>query len=229
METLDGLKRFSKNGGEYWMGRDIQAILGYDKWENFKKVIEKAREGCKSAGAQPKYHFLDTGKMVLIGSGAQREKEDCFLTRYACYLIAMNGDPSKAEIGSAQTYFAIQTRRQEISDLSLNDEKRLELRDRVKAAVKHLNSAAKNSGVVNYAFFHDAGYVELMAFFQIAAGGLSSGKTKTGAHRSPRRLNSVPRPGTISGRRRRILSSRRGCSGSRRPWARWRRRGCRWH
>jgi DNA-damage-inducible protein D len=158
METLDGVKRFSKNGGEYWMGRDIQAILGYDKWENFKKVIEKAREGCKSAGAEPKYHFLDTGKMVLIGSGAQREKEDCFLTRYACYLIAMNGDASKPEIGSAQTYFAIQTRRQEVSDLSLNDEKRLELRDRVKVAVKHLNSAAKNSGVVNYAFFQDAGY-----------------------------------------------------------------------
>ncbi len=158
METLDGLKRFSRNGGEYWMGRDIQSVLGYDKWDNFKNVIQRAREACRSAGTEPKYHFLDTGKLITAGKGAQLQREDCYLTRYACYLIAMNGDPSKAEIGSAQTYFAIQTRRQEVSDLSLNDEKRLELRDRVKVAVKHLNSAAKNSGVVNYAFFHDAGY-----------------------------------------------------------------------
>jgi DNA-damage-inducible protein D len=158
IERLDALKRLSKNGGEYWMGRDLQPILGYDKWENFKHVIQKAREACRSAGIETKYHFLDTGKVITAGKGAQLVREDFFLTRYGCYLVAMNGEPSKPEIGSAQTYFAVQARRQELADLSLNDEKRLELRDRVKESVKHLNSAAKSSGVVNYAFFHDAGY-----------------------------------------------------------------------
>jgi DNA-damage-inducible protein D len=96
--------------------------------------------------------------MVTVGSGALREREDCYLTRYACYLVAMNGNSQKPEIASAQTYFAVQTRRQELADLSLNDEKRMELRDRVTEAVKHLNSAAKSAGVINYGFFHDAGY-----------------------------------------------------------------------
>ncbi len=140
------------------MGRDLQPILGYEKWENFKNVIQKAIEACQSARIETKYHFLNAGKVIAAGKGAQLEREDYFLTRYGCYLIAMNGDPSKQEIGSAQTYFAVQARRQELFDLSLNDEKRLELRERVKEAVKHLNSAAKGSGVVNYAFFHDAGY-----------------------------------------------------------------------
>jgi DNA-damage-inducible protein D len=158
MLQLEACKKLTKRSDEYWMGRDIQTILGYDKWDNFKQVIEKAREACRNSKAEPKYHFLDVGKMITVGKGALREREDCYLTRYACYLVAMNGDSQKPEIGSAQTYFAIQTRRQELSDLTLNDEKRLELRDRVKQAVKHLNSAAKNSGVVNYAFFHDAGY-----------------------------------------------------------------------
>src|SRR6266705_4484713 len=161
MERLESLKRYSKNGGEYWMGRDLQPILGYDKWDNFKNVVQKAREACKSAGIETKYHFLDTGKVITAGKGAQLEREDFFLTRYGCYLIAMNGDTSKPEIGSAQTYFAVQARRQELADLSLNDEKRLELRERVKEAVKHLNSAAARSGVVNpmdYAIFHNGGY-----------------------------------------------------------------------
>lgn len=158
MQALDSVKRLAKNGGEYWMGRDIQSVLGYDKWDNFKNVIQKATEACRAAGIEPKYHFLDTGKVITAGKGAKLEREDYYLTRYGCYLVAMNGDPSKPEIASAQMYFAIQTRRQEISDLSINDEKRLELRDRVREAVKHLNSAASRSGVINYAFFHDAGY-----------------------------------------------------------------------
>jgi DNA-damage-inducible protein D len=159
IQQLEACRKSTKKGDGYWMARDIQPILGYDKWDNFKQVIDKAREACRNSKVETKYHFLDVGKMVTVGSGALREREDCYLTRYACYLIAMNGDSTKkAEIASAQTYFAIQTRRQELSDLSLNDEKRLELRDRVKQAVKHLNSAAKKSGVINYAFFHDAGY-----------------------------------------------------------------------
>src|SRR6266436_8504950 len=128
IQALDAAKHISKNGGEYWLGREIQPILGYDKWDNFKNVAQKAREACKSAGVEIRYHFLDTGKVITAGKGAQLEREDIYLTRYACYLIAMNGDPSKPEVGSAQTYFAVQARRQELADLSLNDEKRLELR-----------------------------------------------------------------------------------------------------
>jgi len=159
ISQLEACKRITKKGDEYWMAREIQPILGYDKWDNFKNVIEKAKESCRLSKVEVKYHFLEVGKMITAGKGALREREDCYVTRYACYLIAMSGDPSgKPEIASAKTYFAIQTRRQELSDLSLNDEKRMELRDRVKEAVKHLNSAAKNSGVINYAFFHDAGY-----------------------------------------------------------------------
>lgn len=158
MKQLEACKKLTKREDEYWMARDIQTVLGYDKWDNFKQVIEKAKEACRNSKAETKYHFLNVGKMVTVGSGALREREDCFLTRYACYLIAMNGDPKKPEISSAQTYFAIQTRRQELSDLTLNDEKRMELRERVTEAVKHLNSAAKKAGVINYGFFQDAGY-----------------------------------------------------------------------
>ena len=159
MQQLDACKKLTKKSDEYWMARDIQPVLGYEKWDNFKQVIEKAREACRNSKVETKYHFLDVGKMIVAGKGALREREDCYLTRYACYLIAMNGDAAtKPEIAAAQTYFAIQTRRQELADLSLNDEKRTELRDRVTQAVKHLNSAAKNAGVINYGFFHDAGY-----------------------------------------------------------------------
>ena len=159
MQQLDASKKLTKKSDEYWMARDIQPILGYDKWDNFKQVIDKAREACRNSKVETKYHFLDVGKMIIAGKGAMREREDCYLTRYACYLIAMSGDATtKPEIASALTYFAIQTRRQELADLSLNDEKRMELRDRVTEAVKHLNSAAKGAGVINYGFFQDAGY-----------------------------------------------------------------------
>ncbi|MBI4823662.1 MAG: DNA damage-inducible protein D [Nitrospirae bacterium] len=158
IRQLDNARKSTKNGGEYWMGRDIQQILGYSSWENFQKVIQKARMACESTGIDPNDHFLDTMKMVLIGSGAQRKKGDYFLTRYACYLIAMNGDSSKPEIGIAQTYFAIQTRRQEKYDKLTADERRLQLRERVKNANLSLTSTAQNAGVQKYALFHSAGY-----------------------------------------------------------------------
>jgi DNA-damage-inducible protein D len=161
MVALDGAKRISEFNTEYWMGRDIQGILGYEKWDNFRKVIEKAAQACEATGTAAKYHILDVGKMITAGKGAQIQREDCFLTRYGCYLVAMNGDPTKQEVASAQRYFAIQTRRQELSDISLNDEKRLELRGRVKEAVKGLNMAAKASGVRRYDIFHNAGYTGL--------------------------------------------------------------------
>lgn len=158
IRELDATKNVKSNGVEYWMGRDIQKILGYSTWENFQNVIKKARMACESAGEDSYNHFRETTKMVAAGSGTMVQKADFFLARYACYLIAMNGDTSKPEIGIAQTYFAVQARRQEIQDKLTDAERRLQLRDRVKNANKSLLSTAKKSGVQKYAIFQDAGY-----------------------------------------------------------------------
>ena len=101
-------------GVEYWFARDLQTLLGYSKWDNFKNAIEKAKVACEQSGHLVQDHFPDVRKMVDIGSGTQREIQDIALTRYACYLIAQNGDPKKSEIAFAQTYFAVQTRKQEL-------------------------------------------------------------------------------------------------------------------
>lgn len=159
INDLDSAKRTSPSGGEYWMARDIQPILGYSaSWDNFQNVIKKARMACESGGENSSKHFHDTVKKVQAGSNAMVPKGDIFLTRYACYLIAMNGDTSKSEIGIAQTYFAVQARKQEIQDQLTNAERRLFLRERVKNANKSLASTAKNSGVQKYGLFQDAGY-----------------------------------------------------------------------
>lgn len=158
INKLDSIRRSSETDTEYWFAREMQSVLGYDKWDNFLKVIQKARESCVSMNVDPSDHFLDTGKMVGIGSGARRVKADFILSRYACYLMAMNGDPSKQPIAAAQQYFAIQTRRQELTDQKTEKENRLEMRRKVKDANKNLSNAAKDSGVINYAAFHDAGY-----------------------------------------------------------------------
>ena len=105
---------YEEEGLEFWFARDLQILLGYSKWENFVKVIEKARKSCENANQNVEDHFPDVRKKVLLGSGAEREIEDIMLTRYACYLIAQNGDPRKNEIAFAQSYFAVQTRKQEI-------------------------------------------------------------------------------------------------------------------
>jgi DNA-damage-inducible protein D len=159
IRTLDSFKRMTDKGVEFWLARDLQGVFGYSEWRNFKDTaIAKARMACESVGAIPSHHFGDVNKMVSVGSGAERKIDDVALTRYACYLIAMNGDPAKPEIAAAQTYFAIQTRKQEIAEQSNETESRLELRDRVRDANKELNKAAKDVGVNNYAFFHDEGY-----------------------------------------------------------------------
>lgn len=166
-KNLDGVKRLSERGGEYWMAREIQLILGYSEWQKFEGVIKKAIMACESTGCNSANHIIRTDNMVVVGSGARRKRGDYFLSRYACYLVAMNGDSSKPEVGLAQTYFAIQTRRMETLDALSDDERRLELRKRVKGANKDLNSAAKQSGVQNYALFHDAGYRGLYEMSQV--------------------------------------------------------------
>lgn len=144
---LDKLRRTSKSGVEYWMGRDLQGLLGYSDWENFANVIQKAMTACERASVGIANHFRETREKVALGSGATGKRQTFFLSRYACYLIAMNGDPSKPAIALAQTYFAVQTRRQEIADQATEEQQRIDLRERLKKATKDLNSAAKQSGV----------------------------------------------------------------------------------
>lgn len=113
---FDAIRSVSPHRAEYWSARDLQQALGYSKWSNFKQAIKKAVTSCRQSGNDPTNHFADAGKMVGIGSGSNRSLGDFHLSRFACYLIAQNGDPQKPEIATAQKYFAIQTRRQEISD-----------------------------------------------------------------------------------------------------------------
>ena len=126
-------------GAECWFARDIQSLLGYAKWENFEKVIEKAKVSCKNAGLKEEDHFLDIRKMVQIGSGSSREINDIALTRYACYLIAQNGDSSKDQVAFAQTYFAIQTRKQELIEKRLGERERLVARKKLTISEKQLS------------------------------------------------------------------------------------------
>ena len=161
-KTFEDIKQIDENGMEYWNARELQKVLEYNKWENFEKVIKKAEISCESSGISVIDHFLDVRKMVQIGSGAKKEIKDCKLTRYACYLIAQNGDSRKKVIALAQTYFAIQTRKQEISEkeysMLTEDEKRFYQRDLTKKGNYSLNQAAKKAGVKNFDKFHNAGY-----------------------------------------------------------------------
>lgn len=127
------------DGEEFWFARDLQGLLGYSKWENFVKVIDKAKTACQTAGHAVTDHFPDVRKMVDIGSGAERPIEDIALTRYACYLIAQNGDPRKTEIAFAQTYFAVQTRRIELIEKRLEEQERLTARQKLSLSEKELS------------------------------------------------------------------------------------------
>jgi len=158
IDTFDAIKKLSPTGVDYWMARDLQMVLEYTNWDNFVNVIERAKMACRGAGVDANNHFLASEKMVGLGSGAQRGVVDYFLSRYACYLIAMNGDSTKQPVAVAQNYFAVQTRRQELDDEQKQLGKRVELRNRVTNANKALNAAAKQAGVQNYGLFHDAGY-----------------------------------------------------------------------
>ncbi|OGV65473.1 MAG: DNA damage-inducible protein D [Lentisphaerae bacterium RIFOXYB12_FULL_65_16] len=138
----DMVQRAPDTGTEFWCARDLQMLLGYAKWENFAKVVDKAITACETAGYSPTDHFLGVRKMVDLGSGAKREIDDIALTRYACYLIAQNGDPAKDQIAFAQTYFAVQTRKQELI------EKRLAEAERVGARRRLTQSERELSGII---------------------------------------------------------------------------------
>ena len=135
----DMVRKHAESGVEYWCARDLQELLGYQQWRTFAPVIDKAITACENSGYDPKDHFARARKMVGLGSGAKREIEDIALTRYACYLIAQNGDPGKDQIAFAQTYFAVQTRKQEIIEKRLAEAERLSARKKLTQSEKELS------------------------------------------------------------------------------------------
>lgn len=163
-QTFESIKHINEYGEEYWLARELQPVLEYAQWRRFSDAIERAKLACKNSGFAVEDHFADVGKMVDIGSGAEREIDDVMLSRYACYLIVMNGDPRKEVIAIGQTYFAVKTRQQELIDnyeqLS-EDQKRLAIRNEMIAHNKSLAEAAQMAGIEDprdYAIFQNKGY-----------------------------------------------------------------------
>jgi len=159
-KSFEDLKKVNEHGAEYWSAREIQPLLGYTQWRRFEDAINRALTSCKQSGNEPSHHFAGAGKPIEGGKGAVQTVNDYHLSRFACYLIAQNGDPRKPEIANAQKYFAIQARRQEISDAVAADMERLELRKQTSEEFKALSGAARDAGVHDRMFgvFHDAGY-----------------------------------------------------------------------
>jgi DNA-damage-inducible protein D len=160
MRRLEDMRKQSSSGTEYWLAREVQQALGYATWENFEGVVARAGTSLEQNGIAQSHHIVEATKMVAIGSDARRAVRDYYLSRAACYLIAMNGDPAKPEIAAAQAYFAVRTRSSELAEERSEDEKRLELRAKVTRSFKTVSGIAKEAGVAsqNQALFHDARY-----------------------------------------------------------------------
>lgn len=160
LQSFERLRQINAHGAEFWSARALQALFGHSQWRRFAAAVGRAKISCQTSGNVPEHHFAGAGKMIALGKGAMRETEDCHLSRFACYLIAQNGDPRKPEIADAQKYFAIQARRQELSDQLADDVERLELRRQAAEEFKALSGAARRAGVESRMFgvFHDAGY-----------------------------------------------------------------------
>ena len=162
--VFESIKHISKEDEEFWYARELQTALEYSEWRNFNKVIEKAKIACKNAANDVNAHFVEVNKMVDIGMGTSREISDIVLSRYACYLIVQNGDPRKEEIALGQTYFAIKTRQQELTEefeQLTENQKRLAIRGELIEHNKSLAEAAQNAGVetpIDYAIFQNKGY-----------------------------------------------------------------------
>ena len=161
-KTFEDIKHIDENGIEYWYARKLQIVLQYTRWEKFSNVIEKAKNACKNSGYTIDEHFHQVGKTIKMPKNAEKVIIDYKLSRYACYLTVQNSDPSKEVVALGQTYFAIQTRKQELMEkeykLLTEDEKRFYQRDLTKKGNYLLNQTAKNAGVKNFDKFHNAGY-----------------------------------------------------------------------
>lgn len=190
-DTFESIRQTDADGNEFWSARELAPLLEYQDWRNFIQVVDKARVACKQSGRPPRDHFGDVTKMVSIGSGAVRSVQDLHLSRYACYLIVQNGDPNKSVIANGQTYFALQTRRQELANdkefAQLSEtEKRLAIRNELTAHNKHLAAAAKQAGVAtsfDYAIFQDHGYRGLYGGFGSKEIHARKGLRKSGSQR----------------------------------------------
>ena len=161
-EAFENIKHVDENGIEFWYARELQVVLDYKEWRKFENVIKKAIDACENSDISSLYHFVGTDKMIQMPKGATKNIKDYKLTRYACYLIAQNGDSRKKVIALAQTYFAVQTRKQEITEKEYSslteDEKRFYQRDLTRRGNYSLNQTAKKAGVKNFDKFHNYGY-----------------------------------------------------------------------
>lgn len=155
---FEQIKRLTESQKEYWSARDLAKALDYSDYRNFESVINKAKESCRNAGQSIKKHFVDVTQKIELGKTASREIDDTLLSRYACYLIVQNADPTKEIVALGQTYFAIQTRRQEVQEQIVEDQKRVFLRNEITTHNKHLAEAASMAGVKNYGVFTNYGY-----------------------------------------------------------------------